>query len=181
MFSLGRKTHFDVWRHVWCLELNFSGFRSPWLWRYSTEKSLWGCKQSIWFYFFQLRTSWTYIKCSFIVVLCFASLMSLILSWCHNLISPHSRHLSHSWRAEICFSLLLLRAHCFGLKALLIWLTLIILLSIFSSRRQLFVINPAHAVSTTHRLTAELDLTAGHLKITQISKSRFIYGFIKGL
>lgn len=42
------------------------------------------------------------------------------------------------------------------------------------------MMNPAYAVSTT-RLAAEEDLTAGHPEITEISKSKFRYGFIQGL
>lgn len=57
--------------------------------------------------------------------------------------------------AEICFPLFLRGAHCFGLKALLIWLTLIIILGIFSSRKQLFVMNPAQLTVAVQDFTAQ--------------------------
>lgn len=107
----------------------------------TTLKILWSHKQIIWLYFLKPMTIFACRKCPFAAV--FASLTSLIWSCFHNLISPCSWDLSHSWGAEICFSLFLHGAHCFGLKALLIWLTLITLLSTYFGRRQLFVINPA--------------------------------------
>lgn len=98
-------------------------------------------------------TTWTYRKCPFAVV--FASLTSLTWSCFHNLISLCSRDLSHSWGAEMFFSFFLRGAHCFGLKALLIWLTLIIILSIFSSKKQLFVMNPAQLTVAVQDFTPQ--------------------------